>query len=94
LGGFEVGLKGTDQVGYPGGYFDPLGFAKGDFKEMQTKEIANGRLAMVAMLGFYAQAFITGKGPVDNWLSHIAVRQIITFLFLFSNAIVPSPFSI
>jgi light-harvesting complex I chlorophyll a/b binding protein 4 len=29
-------------VGYPGGIFDPLNFAKGDLKEMQTKEIKNG----------------------------------------------------
>jgi len=74
LGGFESGFGGTSEVGYPGGYFDPLGFASkpGALKEMQTKEIANGRLAMVAMLGFYFQAAVTGKGPVDNWLSHLA----------------------
>jgi len=74
LGGFESGLGGTDQVGYPGGYFDPLGYAKNPamLKEMQAKEIANGRLAMVAMLGFYFQAGVTGKGPVQNWLDHIS----------------------
>lgn len=27
---------------YPGGIFDPLGFSKGNFKELQTKEIKNG----------------------------------------------------
>ena len=30
-----------------GGIFDPFGFAKGNKKELQTKEIKNGRLAMV-----------------------------------------------
>merc|ERR1719408_659594 len=68
------GPAGSGDCGYPGGYFDPLGYASkpGQLKELQTKEIANGRLAMVAMLGFYFQAAVTGKGPVDNWLSHPA----------------------
>jgi hypothetical protein len=34
-------------MGYPGGIFDPMGMSKGNFKELQTKEIKNGRLAMV-----------------------------------------------
>ena len=42
-----------------------------DFK---WKEIRNGRLAMVAFLGFAAQHAATGKGPIDNlagaWARH------------------------
>jgi light-harvesting complex I chlorophyll a/b binding protein 4 len=59
------------QVGYPGGIFDPLGFSKGNLKELQTKEVKNGRLAMVAFMGFVLQAQATGKGPLASLSSHL-----------------------
>lgn len=65
-------VKGKD-VGYPG--FDPLGMGSGEgasLKTIRTKEIANGRLAMVACLGFFVQAAYTDKSPVENLLDHLA----------------------
>ncbi|GMH36212.1 hypothetical protein BSKO_04080 [Bryopsis sp. KO-2023] len=71
--GIEAALAGTGENAYPGGVFDPLNYAKkADYEDLKLKEIKNGRLAMFATLGFYAQAAATGKGPVDNWLDHIA----------------------
>merc|ERR1711966_347772 len=60
--------------GSPGNSFDPFGYSKDPkmLEEMKLKEIKNGRLAMMAMLGFYGQAAATGTGPIDNWLAHLA----------------------
>jgi len=44
--------------------FDPLGLKPKDpkeFKEMQTKELNNGRLAMIAAAGMIAQEYATGQ---------------------------------
>ena len=61
--------------GYPGGgLFDPFNFAAepAAFEVNKVKEIKNGRLAMLACLGFATQAFVTGQGPVANLLTHIS----------------------
>ncbi|PRW61250.1 light-harvesting of photosystem I [Chlorella sorokiniana] len=70
---FNPNLKVPNpELGYPGGPFDPLGFSKGNFKEAQTKEIKNGRLAMIAFAAFTIQAQATGKGPLQNLTDHLS----------------------
>lgn len=48
--------------------FDPMGMAS---PEMQAKEIKNGRLAMVAFLGFASQAAVRGEGPLGCLSLHL-----------------------
>ncbi|XP_010538121.1 PREDICTED: photosystem I chlorophyll a/b-binding protein 5, chloroplastic [Tarenaya hassleriana] len=72
--GLEPALEGLEP-GYPGGpLLNPLGLAK-DIKnahEWKLKEIKNGRLAMIAMLGFFVQASVTHVGPIDNLVDHLS----------------------
>jgi hypothetical protein len=49
--------------------FDPLGlkpFDSEELKVMQTKELQNGRLAMLAAVGFMAQELVDGKGIIEH----------------------------
>jgi len=53
---------------YPGGYFDPLGFASDSEKSINLKEaeIRHCRLAMVAMFGIGTQALLFNKGALES----------------------------
>ncbi|CAM6024745.1 unnamed protein product [Sphagnum balticum] len=73
--GFEKFLGGSGNPAYPGGpIFNPLGFGKNEseLKDLKIKEVKNGRLAMLAILGYFVQAIFTGVGPFQNLLDHLA----------------------
>lgn len=57
----ECGLLGFEP-------FDPMGMKD---EKMKLRELKNGRLAMLAFVGFCSQAAVTGKGPVECLIEHI-----------------------
>jgi hypothetical protein len=64
----QAGLLKTDYVAGDIG-FDPLGLKPTDPEElkiMQTKELQQGRLAMLAAAGFIAQELVDGQGIIQH----------------------------
>ncbi|CAI5987371.1 unnamed protein product [Closterium sp. NIES-65] len=73
--GLEKVLGGSGDPIYPGGpvfNFAGLGKTEAEMHTYKTKEVTNSRLAMLAALGFFFQAWITGMGPYQNLLDHLA----------------------
>jgi hypothetical protein len=67
----QAGLLRAEYI--PGNLgFDPLLIKPEDpeeFEVMQTKELQNGRLAMLAAAGFLAQELVSGQGIVEHLLA-------------------------
>lgn len=73
--GFEKFLGGSGDPVYPGGpLFNFLNLGKDEkaMKDLKLKEVKNGRLAMLAILGYFIQAIFTGVGPFQNLLDHLS----------------------
>nr|DAA05918.1 TPA_inf: chloroplast light-harvesting complex I protein precursor Lhca3 [Mesostigma viride] len=73
--GLEQFFGGSGDPSYPGGaIFNFLGYGKDEksMNDLKLKELKNGRLAMVATLGFFIQAMATGEGPFQNLTDHLA----------------------
>jgi hypothetical protein len=60
--------------------FDPLSLTPADSEEfdlLRTKELNNGRLAMLGVAGIIAQELVNGKGVLENlgFATQLAVIQ-------------------
>ena len=58
------------------------------FAGLQIKEIKNGRLVVFFMFGYYAQAMVTGEGPIVNGATYTGANGL-TVVFVTQYA--PSP---
>merc|ERR1711985_17396 len=69
---FKQNTLPKHEIGYPGGIFDPLGMSNKGLRESKEKEIKNGRLAMVAFVGFIVQEQVTDKNPLGALKEHLS----------------------
>ena len=74
--GLEAVFGGSGNPSYPGGqFFNMAGLgtkSDAEMKSLKAKEMENGRLAMLAMLGYFVQAGVTHAGPYENLCAHLA----------------------
>lgn len=63
---FQAWKTGEKNAIFP---LDPAGL---NSEANAVKEIKNGRLAMVAFVGFAVQALVTREGPIEGLFGHLA----------------------
>jgi len=85
--GLETVLGGSGDPSYPGGqFFNMLNLgADGSLAKLKVNEIKNGRLAMIAMLGYFVQAAFTHEGPYANLMAHLSDPVNNNFLTTFAK---------
>jgi light-harvesting complex I chlorophyll a/b binding protein 5 len=77
------GFKETGSSGLINSFpFDPAGMNSPD---MAVKEIKNGRLAMVAFIGFSVQALVTRTGPIEGLTAHLSSPFDHNFVWYLNN---------
>ena len=66
----DTPFRRLEDTYYPGDIgFDPAGLKPTDpaeFADIATKELQNGRVAMLAIAGFVAQELVNGQGILEN----------------------------
>jgi light-harvesting complex I chlorophyll a/b binding protein 3 len=91
---WEGSFAGSGAPAYPGGpLFNAWSFVESGpaMAQYREAEIKHGRLAMLAMLGFGAQAVMTGEGPWANLQHHLASPAFNNILTEFGDVLGPLP---
>jgi len=74
----EIRTLSSDNDGKEESLWDPLGLypiSGSERKQIEADEINNGRLAMLAFVGFGAQEFMTNTGIVNNLMKYLLPHQ-------------------
>ncbi|DBB02421.1 TPA: Lhcb3p [Trebouxia sp. C0006] len=71
LGVFSSWLGGVPGWLSGGWWFEKRSKTEREVNDLKTKELSNGRLAMISCVGIYVASMITGKGPYSLLLEHV-----------------------
>ena len=76
----ELAWRENENSRWPGDYGDPLGVKMFD-EEMRNKELGNGRMAMISVLGIFAAELATGKDAIEQFGLSAMPRLRVPFSF-------------